>query len=98
MRQTTPDNPTTIPLTNPTSNQPRTAKKWMTKILRRRKAKTLQRDVLNNMEGTNRQYIIDANNDELKVGIRNGTIATTAADSGATSGVGTITIPCHHSG
>jgi hypothetical protein len=31
-------------------------------------------------------------------GILDGTIATTVADSGATSGVGTTADPCHHSG
>jgi hypothetical protein len=35
---------------------------------------------------------------ELQQGIHNVTIATTVADSGATSGVGTTADPCHQSG
>jgi hypothetical protein len=47
---------------------------------------------------TNPQYIIGVDNAKLQQGIRDGTIATTIADSGATSGVGTTANPCHCSG
>jgi hypothetical protein len=43
----------------------------------------------------NRKYIIGINNAELQQGICNGTIATTIANSGATSGVGIMANPCH---
>jgi hypothetical protein len=47
---------------------------------------------------TKRQYIIGINDRELQQGILDETIATTAADSGATSGVGTTADPCPCSG
>ncbi len=43
----------------------------------------------------NQQYIIGVDNAELQQGICNGNIATTVAESGATSGVGTTADPCH---
>jgi hypothetical protein len=43
---------------------------------------------------TKQQYIIGVDNKELQQGILDGTIATTVADSGATSGVGTTANPC----
>ncbi len=47
---------------------------------------------------TKQQYIIGVNNEERQQGIFDGTIATTVADSGATSGVGTTANPCPCSG
>ncbi len=47
---------------------------------------------------TKQQYIIGIDDEELQQGILDGTIATTAADSGATSGVGTTANPCPCSG
>ena len=47
---------------------------------------------------TNQQYIIGINDAELQQGIHDGTIATTIADSGATSGVGNKANPCHRLG
>jgi hypothetical protein len=47
---------------------------------------------------TKRQYIIGVDDKELQQGILDGTIATTVADSGATSGVGTTADPCPCSG
>jgi hypothetical protein len=44
------------------------------------------------------QYIIGVNIKELQQGILDETIATTVADSGATSGVGTMANPCPCSG
>jgi hypothetical protein len=43
---------------------------------------------------TKQQYIIGVNSEELQQGILDGTIATTIADSGATSDVGTTADPC----
>jgi hypothetical protein len=47
---------------------------------------------------TKRQYIISVEDKELQQGILGGTIATTVADSDATSGVGTMANPCPCSG
>ena len=47
---------------------------------------------------TKQQYIIGIDDEELQQGILDGTIATTVADSGATSGVGTTADPCPCSG
>jgi hypothetical protein len=57
----------------------RIAARWQTKIKQR---------------CTKRQYIIGVDDKKLQQGILDGTIATTVADSGATSGVGTRANPC----
>jgi hypothetical protein len=57
----------------------RIAARWWTKIKQR---------------CTKQQYIIGIDDKELQQGILDGTIATTIADSGATSGVGTTANPC----
>jgi hypothetical protein len=44
---------------------------------------------------TNQQYIIGVDDKELQQGILDGTVATTIANSGATSGMGTTANPCH---
>jgi hypothetical protein len=45
-----------------------------------------------------RQYIIGVNDKELRQGIMDGTIPSTIADSGATSGVGTKDDRSHRTG
>jgi hypothetical protein len=69
--------------TIPIFTQNKIAERWRAKIER---------------QCTNQQYIIGVDDGELQQGILNRTIATTVADSGATSGMGTIANPCHCSG
>jgi hypothetical protein len=67
----------------------KTARKWLAR-LRLRHTTTIK--------GPTRQYIIGNDDNELRTGISNGTIATTIADSGATSSVGTIIDPSTRTG
>jgi hypothetical protein len=94
-----PDNPPVVPSRNkpqvtssdtsdispiiPAITLNRIAARWRTKIKQRY---------------TKQQYIISVDDGELQQGILDGTIATTVADSGATSGVGTMADPCPRSG
>ncbi len=77
--QVTSSDTSNISPTIPATTLNRIAARWQTKIKQR---------------CTKQQYIIGVNNEELKQGILDGTIATTVADSGATSGVGTTANPC----
>ncbi len=81
--QVTSSDTSNISLTIPAITLNRIAAKWRKKI---------------KQCCTKQQYIIGINDEELQQGILDETIATTVADSGATSGVGTTADPCPRSG
>ncbi len=81
--QVTSSDTSDISPTIPAITLNRIAAKWRKKIKRR---------------CTKQQYIIGIHNDELQQGILDGTITTTVADNGATSGVGITANPCPCSG
>jgi hypothetical protein len=75
------------PLVTPLGNK--IARKWLARLRRRHPPTT---------PGPPRQYIIGKDDNELLTGIHNGTIATTLADSGATSSIGTTSNPSTRTG
>ncbi len=81
--QVTSSDTSNISPTIPAITLNRIAARWRTKINQRR---------------TKQQYIIGVKDNELQQGILDRTIATTVADSGATSGVSTMADPCPCSG
>jgi hypothetical protein len=72
--------------------------KW-TKRLEQQQAKGILANTVDSMIHQSKwQYIIGVDDEELRQGIMDGTIPSTIADSGATSGVGTKDDPSHHTG
>ena len=58
----------------------------------------VRRDKRDKMPLHKRVYVLDYNDDEIRCGVMNGSIASTVADSGATSSVGTKNDPCKRTG
>ena len=65
---------------------------------RRREKGSLANTVEDTLPQVKMQYIIGVDDEELRRGIMDGTIPSTIADSGATSGVGTKDDPSHRTG
>jgi len=72
--------------------------KWKGRLEQRREKGSLANTVEDTLPQGKRQYIIGVDNEELRRGIMGGTIPSTIADSGATSGVGTKDDPSHRTG
>ncbi len=94
-----PDDPPVVP----SSNKPQVTFSGTSDISPTIPAITLNRIAVRWQKKTKQccikqQYIIGVKDKELQQGILDGTIATTIADSGATSGVGTTADPCPGSG
>ena len=81
-----------------TRSRNKITEKWKGRLERRREKGSLANTVEDTLPQIKRQYIIGVDDEELRRGIMDGTIPSTIADSGATSGVGTKDDPSRRTG
>ncbi len=81
-----------------TRSRNKIAEKWKGRLEQRREKGSLSNTVEDTLPQVKMQYIIGVDDEKLRQGIMDGTIPSTIADSGATSGVGTKDDPSHRTG